>query len=150
MADPIDRKRGLAPGAPAERAGARAEARGGRTRTGRTPKSEPATPDANFEGEDEAEQVEFQAALQAFEAPDRKLKAVSLDAYLMAYITPNLSDPGILRANRSLSILERILSDVIPNLEGDEDLRSFAAGVIEDEIARRRDLMGRARKGYRA
>jgi hypothetical protein len=99
------------------------------------------------ETEIEAGQAEFEAALEAASAASKApAKDLSLDAYMESFIMPNLSDPGILQASRSIPILERILSDLLPKLEGAAELHTLAAGVIEDEIARRRELIGRMQR----
>jgi len=60
------------------------------------------------------------------------------------FVMPRISDPTLFQGSRSISILERIASDVLPALEESEELRSLAGAVIADEIERRRELLARS------
>jgi hypothetical protein len=59
------------------------------------------------------------------------------------FVMPRISDPSVFQGSRSISILERIASDILPNLEESEELRSLAGAVIADEIERHRELLAR-------
>jgi hypothetical protein len=59
------------------------------------------------------------------------------------FVTPLISDPTVFQGSRSISILERLATDILPNLEESEELRSLAGAVIADEIARHRELLMR-------
>jgi hypothetical protein len=59
------------------------------------------------------------------------------------FVMPRLTDPSILKGGRSVSILERLAADTLPQLEESEELRALAGAIIADEIARHRDLLTR-------
>jgi hypothetical protein len=66
------------------------------------------------------------------------------------FVTPKISDPTILQSARLVSILERLVSGILPSLEGSEELRALACPLIADEIARHRDLLTRLHAGIAA
>ena len=66
------------------------------------------------------------------------------------FITPKISDPTVLQSGQLVSILERLVSSTLPNLEGGEELRALASPLIADEIARHRDLLTRLHGGIAA
>jgi hypothetical protein len=59
------------------------------------------------------------------------------------FIEPKISDPTPFQGGRSLSILERLASHIIPSLDESEELRLLAGAVIAEEIERRRELARR-------
>lgn len=67
--------------------------------------------------------------------------ARSLDAILADFVMPSLADPAILK--RSNAILQAFVDDIVPGLEGGEQLRELARSLMADEIVRRRELMAR-------
>lgn len=69
----------------------------------------------------------------------------SLDEMLLDFVMPTVSEPAILR--RSVSILQHCVAHLIPDLEGGEQLRSLAEKLMQDEIERHRNLIGRLHGG---
>ncbi len=69
----------------------------------------------------------------------------SLDDILLEFVMPLIPDPAILR--RSVPILQHLIADLVPGLEGGEQLKSLATTLIKDEIERHRELLGRLRGG---
>jgi len=63
------------------------------------------------------------------------------------FTEPRIADPAIFQGGRPLSILEQLSSDVIPTFDENEELRSLAGTVIEDEIDRHRELAARIHSG---
>jgi hypothetical protein len=63
--------------------------------------------------------------------------------HIADFVMPRLADPSILKGGRSVSILERLAADTLPQLEESEELRALAGAIIADEIARHRDLLTR-------
>jgi hypothetical protein len=59
------------------------------------------------------------------------------------FIEPRISDPAAFRGGRSLSILERLASEIIPALDESEEFRSLAGAVVTEEIERHRELARR-------
>ncbi|TSE02886.1 hypothetical protein C1D09_027995 [Mesorhizobium intechi] len=83
------------------------------------------------------ETAEFQAA--------RDAAGESLDEILSNFVMPAIWEPAILR--RSVPILQHFIADLVPELEGGEQLKTLARTLIEDEIERHRDLLGRMQEG---
>jgi hypothetical protein len=75
------------------------------------------------------------------------IPARSPEAYIVDFIEPRMSDPSAFLGGRSLSILERLVSDIIPTFDDSEELRSLAGAVIADEIERHRELATRVHSG---
>ena len=74
----------------------------------------------------------------------------SPDQCIADFVTPRISDPTVFQGSGSISILERLASDILPTLQESEELRSLAGAVIADEIARHRDLLMRVHGGIAA
>jgi len=66
------------------------------------------------------------------------------------FVMPTMTDPTLLQSSRSVSILEHLASEILPNLDAGDDLRSLAGAIIADEIARRRDFLMRLHGGIPA
>jgi hypothetical protein len=73
--------------------------------------------------------------------------SASPDQWIADLIEPRISDPARFQGGRSLSILERLASDILPNLDESEELRSLAGAIIADEIDRHRELAARIHSG---
>jgi hypothetical protein len=69
---------------------------------------------------------------------------------IIDFVMPRISDPTVFQGGRPISILERLASDILPNLEENDELRSLAGAVIADEIARHRELLMRLHSGIAA
>jgi hypothetical protein len=69
---------------------------------------------------------------------------------IVDFVMPRISDPTIFQGGRSISILEQLASDILPNLEESSELRSLAGAIIADEIARHRELQSRIHAGIAA
>jgi hypothetical protein len=69
----------------------------------------------------------------------------SLDDALIDFVMPRIPEPAILR--RSVFILQNCITDLVPSLEGGEQLKSLARTLMEDEIERHRELLGRLQGG---
>ncbi|MER8466534.1 hypothetical protein [Mesorhizobium sp. M1396] len=69
----------------------------------------------------------------------------SLDEILINFVMPSIPEPAIMR--RSVPILQHFVADLVPDLEGGEQLKSLARTLMEDEIERHRDLLGRMQEG---
>jgi queuine/archaeosine tRNA-ribosyltransferase len=67
--------------------------------------------------------------------------------WIADFVEPRMADPVLLQSGRSLSILERLASDIIPALDEGEELRSLAGAIISDEIERHRELAARLHGG---
>jgi len=69
----------------------------------------------------------------------------SLDEILVKFVMPAIPEPAILR--RSASILQNFVTQQIPDLDGGEQLKALARTLMEDEIQRHRNLLGRMQEG---
>jgi hypothetical protein len=67
--------------------------------------------------------------------------------WIADFVEPRITDPALLQSGRSLSILERLASHIIPALDESEELRSLAGAIISDEIERHRELAARLHGG---
>jgi hypothetical protein len=68
----------------------------------------------------------------------------SLDEDLIEFVMPKVAGPAILR--RSVSILRYCIADLVPGLDGGDQLRDLAQSLMEEEIERHRDLWERLQK----
>jgi hypothetical protein len=69
----------------------------------------------------------------------------SLDDALIDFVMPRIPEPAILR--RSVSILQHCVTQLVPGLEGGEQLKSLAKTLMQDEIERHRELLDRLQGG---
>jgi hypothetical protein len=67
--------------------------------------------------------------------------------WIADFVEPRITDPALLQSGRSLSVLERLASNIIPALDESEELRSLAGAIIADEIERHRELAARLHGG---
>jgi hypothetical protein len=74
----------------------------------------------------------------------------SLEADIVDFTIPRITEPSIFHAGRSISLLEHFLDELLPTLDESEELRVLAARVIGDEISRQRDILDRLQAGLAA
>lgn len=89
------------------------------------------------DGAQKAETAEFH--------PSQGKAGKSLDEILTEFVMPSIPEPAILR--RSVPILQHFVTHLVPDLEGGEQLKTLAKTLMEDEIERHRDLLGRMQEG---
>lgn len=65
----------------------------------------------------------------------------SLDAILTEFIMPEIPDPGMLK--RASAILQSFVEEIVPKLEGGDQIRDLVRDLVSEEIAWRRDLLAR-------
>ena len=82
---------------------------------------------------------------EAFNGPSAGTGGKSLDEILAEFAMPEIPEPAILR--RSVPILHHFITEIVPDLEGGEPLRALARTLMEDEIERHRELLGRLQGG---
>ena len=78
---------------------------------------------------------------ETFAGPSAGASGKSLDEILAEFVMPEIPEPAILR--RSVPILHHFITEVVPDLDGGEPLRALAKSLMEDEIERHRELLGR-------
>ena len=59
------------------------------------------------------------------------------------FVKPVLSDPQILSSDRSIAILEQLLTTVLPQLKESEEFNRLASTVLSEELEQRRHLRAR-------
>lgn len=69
----------------------------------------------------------------------------SVDDALIDFVMPRIPEPAILR--RSVSILQHCVTELVPDLDGGDQLKNLAKTLIDDEIERHRELLGRLQGG---
>lgn len=108
-------------------------------------------PSANRPGETKPVTPEdFEVFLNAAGQRATGAAARSPRRYIADFVMPKIFDPTVLQSERSVSILERLAANILPNLEDGEELRALAGALIADEIARHRDLLTRLHNGIAA
>ncbi|MEB2847430.1 hypothetical protein GAO09_24900 [Rhizobiales bacterium RZME27] len=56
---------------------------------------------------------------------------------------PEITDSGIFGNERSMNLLDHVITAILPNLDANEDVTSIAKAMLEEEIDRRRELQAR-------
>jgi hypothetical protein len=59
------------------------------------------------------------------------------------FVKPVLSDPQVLSSDRSIAILEQLLTAVLPQLKESEEFNRLASTVLGEELEQRRHLRAR-------
>lgn len=93
---------------------------------------------------------EFSSILGSARATGQFPQRGSLEADIVDFTIPRISEPAIFHASRSISLLEHFLQNLLPNLDESEELRVLAAKIIGDEISRQRDVLERMQAGLAA
>lgn len=78
----------------------------------------------------------------ASSSPDRKR---SPDELLADFVAPGIPNGDILE--RSASILEHFVTELVPTLRGGEELHGMATSLIEEELERHHYLLERMQEG---
>jgi hypothetical protein len=85
--------------------------------------------------------IAFEALVNEAARRDKSTTPRSLRQRIADFVEPRISDPTPFLGGRSLSILERLASDILPGLDESEELRSLTGDIIADEIDRHRELL---------
>jgi len=86
------------------------------------------------------------AQIEAFEAALRirrrgsTSQGASLRREIDELTMPEISDPGIFNAPRTMALLDHVIDAILPSLDTSEDVASIAKAMLREEIDRRRDL----------
>jgi hypothetical protein len=91
--------------------------------------------------------LDFEALIDVLGQRGSAVASRSPNQWIADLIEPRISDPALLKGGRSLSILEKLASDIIPNLDENEELRSLASALLADEIECHRELATRIQSG---
>ena len=87
--------------------------------------------------------VAFEASVNDAARRNRLATPRSPRQLVADFVEPRTPDPTPFLGGRSLSILERLASEILPNLDESEELRALAGDIIADEIDRHRELLMR-------
>lgn len=68
---------------------------------------------------------------------------ISLIAEIIECVIPRVTEPSIFRAGRPLLLLEFLRDEILPVMDESPELRDLTKKVIDDEIARQRDVLER-------
>jgi hypothetical protein len=99
---------------------------------------------ANISGLESVGYADFGELIEEIATRRKSTRAPRSPQQIVAdFIEPRISDPAAFRGSRSLSILERLASVIIPALNESEEFRSLAGAVITEEIERHRELARR-------
>jgi hypothetical protein len=71
---------------------------------------------------------------------ERAAKPRSPQQLIADFVEPSIADMTPFISGGALAILEHIAAEIIPTLGDNEELRTLARAVINDEIARHREL----------
>lgn len=74
----------------------------------------------------------------------------SIEAQLVDYIMPLISDGSIFQEHRTIRLLEHLRDDIIPGWNESPEMTDLATRVINDEINRYSDLRERRQSGIAA
>jgi hypothetical protein len=72
-----------------------------------------------------------------------KLSKAALHELVTEFVKPVVADPQILSTDRSIAILETLLTSVLPQLKESEEFNHLASTVLGEEIEQRKDLRQR-------
>jgi hypothetical protein len=96
---------------------------------------------------DAAGYLDFQTLVEIFGQRASAAPSRSPRQWIADFVEPVIADPALFQGGRSLSMLEYLASDIIPNLDESEELRSLAGDIIAEEIERHRELATRIYSG---
>lgn len=93
------------------------------------------------------------AQIEAFESALRVRRrgslahGASLKGEIDQLTMPEIKDSGIFGNERTMSLIDHVITAVLPRLDANEDVTSIARVMLEEEVDRRRDLQARMDEG---
>ncbi|MBB3980165.1 hypothetical protein GGQ64_005417 [Rhizobium azooxidifex] len=93
------------------------------------------------------------AQIEAFESALRVRRrgslahGASLKGEIDQLTMPEIKDSGIFGNERTMSLIDHVITAVLPRLDANEDVTSIARAMLEEEVDRRRDLQARMEEG---
>lgn len=87
--------------------------------------------------------LDFQDLLEPWARRPQGERARSPRQLVAAFVEPAIADMTPFLGGGALAILERIAADILPTLGDNEELRSLSRAIINEEIARHRELARR-------
>ncbi|MGB0087586.1 MAG: hypothetical protein WBP94_19690, partial [Rhodomicrobiaceae bacterium] len=83
-------------------------------------------------------------------ASERQQPAQSSESLLIDFIMPMIGDARIFEESHTISLLQYLRDDVLPYLNGNEELTELATKVINEEIDRHKFVLEKRQSGIAA
>lgn len=104
---------------------------------------------ASPEAATRAQLKEFEALLRARQRRQQRAGGPTLIEDLAELVMPQIADPEIFQSAQYTAILDELVTDVLPELEGDAEVRELIAVLLTEELDRHRSLQRRLRERER-
>lgn len=100
---------------------------------------------ASPEAATRAQLKEFEALLRARQRRQQRAGGPTLTEDLADLVMPQIADPEIFQSAQYTAILDELVSDVLPEIEEDVEVRGLVAVLLTEELDRHRSLQRRLR-----
>jgi hypothetical protein len=104
---------------------------------------------ASPEAATRAQLKEFEALLKARQRRQQRTGGPTLTEDLAELVMPQIADPEIFQSARYTAILDELVTDVLPVIEDDVEVRELVALLLTEELDRHRTLQRRLRERER-
>ncbi|MCV9940699.1 hypothetical protein OIU35_30495 [Boseaceae bacterium BT-24-1] len=104
---------------------------------------------ASPEAATRAQLKEFEALLRARQRRQQRAGGPTLTEDLAELVMPQIADPEIFQSAQYTAILDELVSDVLPEIEEDVEVRELVAVLLTEELDRHRSLQRRLRERER-
>ncbi|MEI5667835.1 hypothetical protein WBO78_26910 [Bosea sp. CCNWLW174] len=101
---------------------------------------------ASPEAATRAQLKEFEALLRARQRRQQRASGPTLTEDLAELVMPQIADPAIFQSAQYTAILDELVSDVLPEIEEDVEVRGLVAVLLTEELDRHRSLQRRLRE----
>ncbi|SEM59324.1 hypothetical protein SAMN04515666_11524 [Bosea lupini] len=101
---------------------------------------------ASPEAATRAQLKEFEALLRARQRRQQRASGPTLTEDLAELVMPQIADPAIFQSAQYTAILDELVSDVLPEIEEDVEVRGLVAVLLMEELDRHRSLQRRLRE----
>lgn len=104
---------------------------------------------ASPEAATRAQLKEFEALLKARQRRQQRAGGPTLTEDLAELVMPQIADPEIFQSGRYTAILDELVTEVLPTIEEDVEVRELVALLLTEELDRHRTLQRRLRERER-
>jgi VIT1/CCC1 family predicted Fe2+/Mn2+ transporter len=104
---------------------------------------------ASPEAATRAQLKEFEALLKARQRRQQRAGGATLTEDLAELVMPQIADPEIFQSARYTAILDELVTDVLPVIEDDAEVRELVTLLLTEELDRHRTLQRRLRERER-
>src|SRR5690242_20223563 len=101
---------------------------------------------ASPEAATRAQLKEFEVVLRARQRRQQRASGPTLTEDLAELVMPQIADPAIFQSAQYTAILDELVSDVLPEIEEDVEVRGLVAVLLTEELDRHRSLQRRLRE----